>query len=578
MKKIITFLTLLLYVPLAFSQWSTDPGVNNLVAGIPTDEVVPQVATAGNGNTYIAWYSLEGGNYNVRMQLYDVQGNELWASGGLLVSSHPSETWVTDFKLSTDKENCAIVGFHDIRNGNSNIHVYRIGPTGQFFWGVNGLSLSNNTAFEPYPFIAVTDNNDVVFAWESQDTAGKSIIRMQRVAPDSTRLWGPDGIIFQSATSNENYIWPELVPGNNNSAILVFHKRTGSWMNAKDLYAQKFDLNGAPVWANDVPVYVGPGIPIIPQTCVEPDSLGGAVVCWHDTRAGNGMFNVYVQHIQANGTLVMPAGGVAVSTGGSFIQMNPSMTYLPATQDIYAFFDVEDPGQSSWGLSGQKINNLGQLVWTNNMLTLLPVGNILIDAIFTRRSVNQVLVTYQYYDFTNNQNSRILATLLNDQGQPVWNPSVTTICNVDSTKGHQVTGYYSHHQWVLAWEDSRNGNPDLYAQNILINGALGPYPMGIDHLAVCGSHTATIMITPNPVTDNSLIYFKGTKGEKATINCYNLVGEKVGVLFSGNLTGEEQNLRWNLGDQNTSRLPSGLYFLEMKSTHSSETIKVVVKE
>ena len=57
----------LLFSANIFSQWSTDPMVNNAIATVPGEEAIPKVATAASGITYVSWFSVESGNYNVRL-------------------------------------------------------------------------------------------------------------------------------------------------------------------------------------------------------------------------------------------------------------------------------------------------------------------------------------------------------------------------------------------------------------------------------------------------------------------------------------------------------------------------------
>ncbi|MHC1707076.1 MAG: T9SS type A sorting domain-containing protein [Bacteroidales bacterium] len=569
MKKIFTFFLLLFPAAYAFSQWSTDPALNNQVGGIPADDVIPKVASASNGNTYISWFSFEGGNYNVRLQQYDPAGNELFAPGGMLVSDHPSMSWLTDYNLSVDKENCAIVGFQDIRNGNNNIHVYKIGPSGQFFWGPDGLSLSNSTAFEPYPVIQNLTDNSTVFAWQSEDASGQGIIRLQKISGDSTRMWGQWGIVYSSTNPQERYIYPSLVPSDNNSVILIFHKQTGTFTAPKYLYAQKFDAAGMPVWPQDVAIYNGPGVPIIPAITVESDSANGAVICWHDTRQGMGMFNVYVQRIDQAGNLLFTAGGQVVTTAPGYIQMNPSMTYVPSTQTVYTFFNVENTGQSQWGLAGQKMDATGQLLWGNNMLTILPVSSMQIGSIRARRSTDQVLVTYTFYSSGGFADAEIMATMLDATGQPVWVPGISSVCTVQSEKGHQVTSYYAAHQWVLAWEDNRNGTADIYAQNILINGELGPYTTGINTIGK--KQTAGLAVYPNPVDDIMNISISGNAGEIVEVEILSVLGQQADEVFAGQLPSDNTVLQVNRGD-----LKPGVYFVRLSGS-SVVTQAVVVK-
>ena len=90
----IVFATMLLPF-IALSQWSTDPAVNNPINTMSGEQAIPKIATCPNGDTYIASFSNETGNYNVRMQRLNSLGVTQWATDGILISDHTQMTWLT---------------------------------------------------------------------------------------------------------------------------------------------------------------------------------------------------------------------------------------------------------------------------------------------------------------------------------------------------------------------------------------------------------------------------------------------------------------------------------------------------
>ena len=132
---ILLFLGLMLSEISGFAQWSTNPAVNNAICNLSGEQAIPKVATCPNGDTYIGFFSNEAGNYNVRLQRLDALGNILWAPNGILISANPQETWLTDWDMTCDAANHAILAFNDIRTGNTNVVAYRISPAGAFVWG-----------------------------------------------------------------------------------------------------------------------------------------------------------------------------------------------------------------------------------------------------------------------------------------------------------------------------------------------------------------------------------------------------------------------------------------------------------
>ncbi|RLC47372.1 MAG: hypothetical protein DRI23_11425, partial [Candidatus Cloacimonadota bacterium] len=98
MKKtiIVLFLTMLLAGSL-MAQWSSDPTENNAICDLAGEQAIPKVVNGPTGDTYIGFFSNDSGNYDVRLQRLDPQGNELWENQGILISDNPAMTWLTDW-------------------------------------------------------------------------------------------------------------------------------------------------------------------------------------------------------------------------------------------------------------------------------------------------------------------------------------------------------------------------------------------------------------------------------------------------------------------------------------------------
>jgi len=66
MKSILLPLALVLFLPLfSVGQWSTDPGVNNPINTQSGEQAIPKIATCSNGDSYIAFFCNDAGNYNM---------------------------------------------------------------------------------------------------------------------------------------------------------------------------------------------------------------------------------------------------------------------------------------------------------------------------------------------------------------------------------------------------------------------------------------------------------------------------------------------------------------------------------
>ena len=455
----------------AVGQWSTNPAVNNAINIMSGEQAIPKIATCPSGDTYIGFFSSESGNYNVRLQRLDVQGNELWASGGILISSHPQMSWLTDWDMTADNANHAILAFQDIRSGgNNNVVAYRIAPDGSFAWGADGIALSNSTAFDASPKVRATAAGNAVFAWQADE-----VTIIQKVSPGGTLLWGSSGITL---SGTPRYTWPQVLPVGSDDVILKYFEDTGP-VNAptRHVYAQRYDTDGDPVWATPTAISTAGGISAWTQ--IFPfinDGSDGFYIAWHDDRDNNQIASAFVQHVGSDGSVLFTTNGVEVSTSGSTNHFYPKIALPPGSSDIYVFWNEMNALQSQQGLYGQKVSSSGALLWPATGQVFIALSTTSVYPIGAGHTPTDVVLFYD--ENVGGLDTHLKAMRIDGNGGYVWSPAIKTICSVSSEKVHAVVNDYANGQWILSWEDDRNADRDIYAQNILLNGDLGPQQIG----------------------------------------------------------------------------------------------------
>jgi hypothetical protein len=318
----------LLIASTALAQWPNDDYANLLISDQSGAQVIPHVAATSNGGCYISWYSNASGNYDMYLQLLDGDGVPQWQANGLLISSHPQDTWLTDYSIAVDLEDNAIIAFNDIRAGADwDIYGYRISPSGEFLWGTDGLAISNNSSYEYDPQVIVTSAGNIVFAWQNEDT-----VCIRKVSPTGQDLWIPATIIY---SAEFGLSIPRVTASDNDAIILQYLMKLGQeYWRPKFLYVRKLNASGGTFWpADTVAVSTADGFGPQMQPEIKSDGAGGAYSFWYDSRGGL-QFHAYAQHITANGTIAWTPDGVLLSTTGSEMQGPPALTLLPGTADV----------------------------------------------------------------------------------------------------------------------------------------------------------------------------------------------------------------------------------------------------
>ncbi|MCF8366695.1 MAG: T9SS type A sorting domain-containing protein [Bacteroidales bacterium] len=466
-KSILTILSICFFAFYGNAQFTSNPDENTRLSDLTGEQAIPKIAICTDGSMYVSWFSNENSNYNVRMQYLDVNGNPQWENNGLLISDEPQMTWLTDYDLTTDPANYAIVTFQDIRETDNNPVAYRVSPTGEMAWGESGIMLSNNSNFEPAPKVCATEAGNIIFAWQSAGDANE--VHMQKVSPAGDLLWG-DGIALSEA--GVEYTAPYLQPADGDFAFLIWHKETGPfWAPNRGLYVQKLNTDGSFMWTQALEIFapLAAGAVVSLEMCRDND--GGIIFSKYGNDVGT-HFNCWVQHMSAEGILSMPAN-TFVSTSQTQLHMYPAPSFLPETEEIIVFFSEQDLNQNQRGLYAQKFDLQGNRHWTDNGKVLIPLSYNDYSLPDANGYMDKAICVYGAFEFGNSADEKVQAVMLDTDGNYVWNDQFIDMSTVQSAKLHRVMTPINGGQWVAVWGDERNGNRDIYAQNIRPDGSMG---------------------------------------------------------------------------------------------------------
>jgi hypothetical protein len=561
MKTLSLFISLIVLLTgntTLYAQWTSNPLENTSVAGTTGEQALPKIATDSNGFIFVSWFTTETGSYNVRLQRLDSDGIALWGQNGILVSSEPQDTWITDYDLTVDPEGHALITFTDIRTGDNNPVAYRVSPSGEMMWGATGIMLANNDNFDPSPKVCTTEAGNAVFTWQSAPS-GDSEVRLQKIAPDGQLLWG-DGIIL--AQSGTNFTSPYLLPADGDHVFLIWHKETGPfWAPNRGLYVQKLDVDGSFVWGSDVEIYApAPAGPVVYLELCRDDS-GGIVFTWYRSTSAT-HFHSYVQRMDAAGNLTMPANGTLASVSTDRNHMYPSSAFLSQTQEIVVFFSEQDLNQNMRGIYAQKMDLQGNRLWGEEGKQLIGLSGNDYGHFMASGYGDQAICVYQAAEFGNSLDAKIQAVMLDSNGDFVWMEQFIDMSTVQSEKLHNVMTGFSEGQWVTVWQDRRNDMGDIFAQNIQPDGTLGIVTTGISS----GSASNGFRISPNPFSGKITISNNISDHHRAVISIFDNRGNSAGYYA---ISSSEQEI-------NLSGLKPGLYLFNIVTeTGDSFTGKII---
>jgi hypothetical protein len=452
----------------AGAQWPTDPAANMIICDRAGEQLLAKVAATSDGGCYVSWHDHASGNYDIYMQRLNSAGETQWDENGILISDQPQETWITDYDLIADLDDYAVVVFNDIRNGSDrDIYAYRISPDGDFAWGTDGVTISDNDGFEPDPRAVATSEGNVVIAWPEDNMA-----HLRKITPSGDDFWeGPSTVTLTFDYS----VWSvRLAPAEEDGFILQVQIATGpNFWDPSHLYMHKFNVMGEDLWAPDgVGVMTTGGIAPYMRMDILEDGAGGAYSFWYDTR--DMVHHAYVQHVDGDGNALWTQDGVLVSTTGGEMQMYPALARIPSTEDVIVFYRITDLNQTVAGIGGQKLNSAGARQWEDTGITYVPTGSQDRFNVMALPQEDGAMVLYKELP-EGVVNSIVQAIKVDASGTEVWDPSPVTMVSTLSEKGTVTADESPGGQVIATWDDDRvDPDGDIYLQNINPDGSFGP--------------------------------------------------------------------------------------------------------
>jgi len=330
--------------------------------------------------------------------------------------------------------------------------------------GPNGIAVSRGPNSQNEPRVTVTSDGFIVVGYSSNNA-----IILQKLTPSGAPVWIGHtafdyGITLQEA--NFDYILSDLHAADNGSVIVSFVRNHGFGSN-NYLYANKISSTGQLLWgANHVHVYDGGSLQFGEFPYFTYDGSGGAVFSWYTNSPA---LQSYAQHILTDGTEAFGHNGSLGSTNTADVQVSPSVSYNPSTQETFLFWTEQDSLQSEGGVSGQKFNSAGARQWGDHGLTIVPLNGDS-ELFVTNVQIGSGALVF-WDDSPGFGSGTIQATKLDTNGSTVCAQFGVSTASAD--KSRLAAGIASSGLTALAFEDDRTGNNDIYIQNVNPDCTLG---------------------------------------------------------------------------------------------------------
>ncbi len=565
MKKIYISILLSFFFLNLQAQWTNDTLQNTLVRDSSgTSETTPLSATLSNGETYISWFESYNGNYQLRMQLLDVNGNKLWAEEGLVVDSYPQNSALYRYDLKVDLSDNAVVAFQDERTGGLNIVVYLIDQTGNSVWGNAGISLVEDVPTQGLsPVIGVTKDNNIIVAWNASASPSKWV-SYQKISQTGMLVWGTTPKRIIDSTNVKKYSRPSIVAAGNDDFVMLYVQETGSFPFTNTIFAQRYDPNGQSVWSASTQVSTKTTSFFFFPKIVSDENNGFYLGFNTSNPVSTSLNDVYVQHVDSTGAL-WSATGTEAANSTTTHKTTPSLKFISSRSEVWVLLKVQDSGQVMSGIYIQKFDLMGTPLLDPNAVEVLPVSATYYEPYDFENTGNGIIVVYA-------TGSGVIQSLnaakVDYTAVLTWVPGIIAVSSVASQKLKVTVGTFHNNQLVVVWEDYRIDD-GVYAQNIFDDGTIGP-------LAVLPNAASmeNLSLFPNPSHSIPILKFYSPKREEAILRITDIYGKCIiskGILLNASVQ------QIDLNKLVSSDISSGIYFVEMVIGDNREVKKWIME-
>lgn len=438
MGVMLTCIISITYTP-ARADWPHGGVLINSVAEFPDAGLM---ISDGAGGTIMAWTddrSIYGGVYAQRI---DPGGNVQWTPEGVWVESDGANFPIT---LEMDGAGGAILGWSTYPY----LYASALNASGGVKW--SNKIIRNVLLNLSSPVVVSDGSGGAIYVWGDERTAPGYDIYAQRIDAAGNVQWITDGVAVCTTAVDKLPYKP--APDGAGGAIV------GWYAVGEGVYVQRVSSAGVNMWGADgVKLNTAPTVASY-RGNVSPDGAGGALVAWPEGY-------VRVQRVNASGTPLWSAGGVAAGAlgswgdvysisdgaGGAFV----GWAGLASGESFYAIYvqHVDASGSVTWTADGVKLANAWNPLGYSNRLSLVDDDQDGAIAVWSNDRTGTI------------DSVRVYAQRIDDSGDVLWDEGGVQVYP-PGLQSDPVSLADGDGGVLMSWTDSRGGSHwDIYAHRL----------------------------------------------------------------------------------------------------------------
>jgi hypothetical protein len=353
---------------------------------------------------------------------------------------------------------------------------------------------------------------------------------------------------------------------------------------------------------------------------IASDGMGGAFVTWSDNRAASS--RIYAQRINALGILQWGATGMLICAAGNDPAANPR---IAATSIGEAIITWTHGAGGTWDVYAQKVSQ-DTTLWTNNGISVCNEIRTQWKPEIVADGFGGAIISWQDSRRISFDEEDVYAQRVSLDGLMQWGQNGIQICTQpgNSSVPQRITSDGDGGA-IIAWEDRRNGNTDIFVQRVHREGStlwtsngvavstapysqigvtvigdghggailawmdgrsgtyLHIYGQGIDSTGTLGMTTDIddyesapedfflLQNYPNPFNPTTSIQYQVSSNTQVSLKVYDVLGNEVATLVDEYKPAGSYEVNFD-----SNGLSSGVYFYKLQSGLFVETKKMIL--
>ena len=423
------------------------------------DQKSPQIIPDGEGGAFIVWDDHRTLS-DIYAQRVDNMGRRQWLESGLLVCQ--ADNTQMRVQIVSDGAGGFIAVWIDSRSvTNYDIYAQRVGGDGSILWTGTAVEVCAAAGDQDWPMICSDNAGGCIITWQDKRVSQNSDIYAQRLDANGTPLWTADGVVVCTADSIQTM--PQIVADGSGGAVIVW----SDYRDDGDIYAQKLNSHGTVQWLAD-------GAPVcIVQSSVQyqykiaTDDAGGAFVTWSD-RQGSSL-DIRIQRIDSSGNVVFdPSGRILCNAFGT--QREPAITADGSGGAIVTWVDFRN-GSVNSDVYAHRVDSAGNLLWTetNGEPVCNSDGQVFFVSIMSDSDGGAIISWCDTRDAAVSSYD-VYAQRIDSDGVCLWHADGDSLCKAFRSEAEIDLATDGYGGAIVAWRDDRTVEYNIYAQRITAGG------------------------------------------------------------------------------------------------------------